>query len=118
MSNGQSKMEARKELLLARASIERLELSAHLGRVRSTISPSSLLRAVLPPGVLGRRGPAVALSVFQALRRYPVVSSAASMLLARISLGGVFKVLKIGGGAFAAYQAFKLWRSLQDKDTY
>ena len=40
------------------------------------------------------------------------------MLLTKISLGSVFKVLKIGGGAFAAYQAFKLWRSMQDKNDY
>ena len=118
MSNSRSKMDARKELLLARASIERLELAAHLGRVRSTIPPTSRLRAVFPPGMLSSRGPAVALSVFQTLRRYPIVSSAASMLLTKISLGSVFKVLKIGGGAFAAYQAFKLWRSMQDKNDY
>lgn len=115
MSNSPSKMQARKQLLLARASIERLELSAHLGRVRSTISPSSLLRAFLPPGMLSSRGPAVALSLFQTLRRYPIVSSAASMLIAKISLGGIFRVVKIGGGVFAAYQAFKLWRSVQDE---
>lgn len=115
MSNSRSKMDARKELLLARASIERLELAAHLGRVRSTVSPLSLLRTVMPSGLLSR-GPAVALSVFQFLRRYPIVSSAASMLLTKSPLGIAFKVVKIGGGAFAAYQAFKLWRSMQGKN--
>jgi threonine/homoserine/homoserine lactone efflux protein len=38
------------------------------------------------------------------------------MLLTKSPLGIAFKVVKIGGGAFAAYQAFKLWRSMQGKN--
>jgi len=42
------------------------------------------------------------------------VSSAASMLLARVRVGGVFRLLKTGGLALAGYQAYKLWRAIKE----
>lgn len=122
MSDKRSRLAARKELLLARASIERMELSAHLGRVKTNFSPSSLFRSVFSSGsllsggmgsMLRGRGPTVALNLFQTLRRYPIVTSAASMMLAKVSVRGVFKLVKLGGGALVAYQGYKLWRAIQ-----
>jgi threonine/homoserine/homoserine lactone efflux protein len=105
----QTKMSARKELLLARASIERIELAAHVGRVKSAMAPSSLIRSFWP-GLTAQGGASAAFRVWNILRRYPIVSSAASMLVTRIPFRGVFRLLKLSGGAFAAYQGFKIWQ--------
>ncbi|GGX28946.1 hypothetical protein GCM10007242_39180 [Pigmentiphaga litoralis] len=112
MSDPRSRLTTRKELLLARASIERMEFAAHVGRVKSAATPSSLIRLALPARMLSQQGPAIALSLFQNLRRYPIVSSAVSMLLARVASGGVFKLAKLGGVAAVAMQAYKIWRAV------
>jgi hypothetical protein len=112
MSDPRSPLTTRKELLLARASIERMEFAAHVGRVKSAATPSSLIRLALPARMLSQQGPAIALNLFQSLRRYPIVSSAVSMLLARVASGGVFKLAKLGGVAAVAMQAYKIWRAV------
>ncbi|RZS77943.1 hypothetical protein [Pigmentiphaga kullae] len=106
-------IEARKELLLARSSIERMELAAHLHQIKEAVTPGQVLKSVLP-SLGGSRGMATAMQAWRFLRRYPIVSSAASMVLARVRLGGVFRLLKLGGGAVAAYQAYKLWRAIKE----
>jgi len=106
-------IEARQELLLARSSIERMELAAHLHQIKEAVTPGQVLKSVLP-SLGGSGGMATAMQAWRFLRRYPIVSSAASMLLARVRLGGVFRLLKLGGGAVAAYQAYKLWRAIKE----
>lgn len=107
-------IEARKELLLARSSIERMELAAHLHQIREAAAPAQMLKAILP-GVGGRGGMAAAMQAWRVLRRYPLVSSAASMLLARVRLGGVFRLLKTGGFVLAGYQVYKFWRTIKEE---
>ncbi len=112
MSDKRQNMQARKELLIARASIERLEFAAHIGRAKAAVSPSQMLKSVLPRLTSGG-GMTTAFQVWRTLRRYPMVSSVASMLLARVRFRGVFRLLKFGGGAFVAYEAFKIWRGFK-----
>lgn len=111
-----SDMQARKELLLARSSIERMELGAHLHQIREAIKPANVLKSVWPGSRGGGSGGGVAtaMQAWRLLRRYPIVSSAAPMLLARVRPRGIFRLFKVGGIAFAAYQAFKFWQGIQE----
>ena len=113
MSRRYSDMQARKELLLARSSRERMELGAHLHQIREAVTPGNMVKSVWPR-LSGSGGVTTAMQAWRFLRRYPIVSSAASMLLARVRVRGIFRLLKLGGGAVAAYQAFKLWRAIKD----
>ena len=106
-----SRMQARKELLLARSAIERLELSAHVDQFKASVTPSALARGVLP--TLTRGGAlATAMRAFSLVQRYPVVSSAASMLLPRLLPRNLFRMAKLGLGAYGIYQGYRVWRDL------
>ncbi|GAA4329239.1 hypothetical protein GCM10023144_15780 [Pigmentiphaga soli] len=110
------RMQARKELLLARASIERIEFAAHVGRVRSALSPSNLLRSVMSKASsrVGSKGAlTTAFRAWRLVRRYPILSSAASMLLARLPLRGAFRLLKLGGLGVGAWQAWRVWQAVK-----
>ncbi|MDX3904753.1 MAG: hypothetical protein QHC78_03585 [Pigmentiphaga sp.] len=116
MSRGRhTDMQARKELLLARSSIERMELAAHVHRIKAAAAPSAMLKSVLPR-LGGAGGVTTAMRAWRMLRRYPIVSSAVPMLLARVRGRGIFKLLKLGGVAVAAYQGYKLWRAFKQDD--
>ncbi|MBX6318194.1 MAG: hypothetical protein IRZ12_07215, partial [Pigmentiphaga sp.] len=93
MKRRASDMQARKELLLARSSIERMELAAQLHQLREAIKPGNVVKSVWP-GSPGKGGVDTAMQVWRLLRRYPIVSSAAPMLLARVRPRGIFRVLK------------------------
>lgn len=105
-------MQARKELLLARSTIERLEFASHLHQVQAAASPGRLLKTVWPK-LASSGGVGSAMQAWRILRRYPFVSSAASMLLTRIRPRGIWRIAKLGGAALAAYQGYKLWSAIK-----
>jgi len=74
----------RKRMLLARASVERIELAEQVAAVRSAVQAPRLLGASLGsvvPKVLARSGLS---GLFGLLRRYPVLGTGASVLLGRL----------------------------------
>ncbi len=74
----------RKRMLLARASIERIELAEQVAAVRSAVQAPRLLGASLGSGVLKVLGRSGLSGLFGLLRRYPVLGTGASVLLGRL----------------------------------
>ena len=104
----------RKQHLRARASIERLQLAAQCAELKASTGPSTLLRGLMPKAA-SQQGVTTALRLWSTARRYPFVSSALSVALTKITPRFFLPALKVGGIAFVAYEAFKLYREYQQK---
>ncbi|MCK9508798.1 MAG: hypothetical protein M0Q54_10220 [Pigmentiphaga sp.] len=104
----------RKQHLKARAAIERLQLAAHCAQLKASTRPSTLFRSLMPK-VASQQGMTTALRLWSTARRYPFVSSALSVMLTKITPRFFLPALKVGGIAFIAYEAFKLYRDYQHK---
>ncbi|ALM84737.1 hypothetical protein [Bordetella sp. N] len=119
----------RMELLRAKAAVEREALVHNLAEAGVALSPTHMVRSVLPPSlrglvggsrsgghgggglsglISGAGGKQLAFQAFTLLRRYPMVLSSASALL----LGGnkKSKFLKLAAGALVGWQAFRVWK--------
>lgn len=101
------------ELLRARAAVERESLVLGLAEAGRELSPSHLLKGLLPGlGGLGSGNSSrLAWQAFSLLRRYPFIMSGVSAVF----LGGNkrSKLLKLAAGAAVGWQAFRAWRSTQ-----
>ncbi|MFC4278682.1 hypothetical protein [Achromobacter aloeverae] len=106
----------RLELLRAKAAVEREALVHHLAEAGVALSPSHLVRNMLPASLKGLAGGGggsrLAWQVFGLLRRYPMVLSSASALV----MGGnrKSKLLKLAAGALVGWQALRVWREKRD----
>ncbi|WP_322049126.1 DUF3318 domain-containing protein [Paraburkholderia sp. J67] len=112
----------RKELLLVRASVERAELAASVIELRETVTQFSWLRFLVPgfgraaanaSGTMGALGGGLG----NLLKQYPLLSSLASLVLAkplRDSIASAAKpVVKWGGLAFTAWEAWRVWQQMR-----
>jgi hypothetical protein len=101
----------RKEILLLRCELERMEISDASAELRGRFAHFGWLKMLVPR--FGGRGGMAGFT--HLIKDYPLVSSLASLVLAngpRIkSLGRLKPVLKYGAVAFAAWQAVKLWKA-------
>jgi hypothetical protein len=100
------------ELLRARAALEREELVQNVADLGVSLSPSHLLKGLLPGGLGGLGGgsaPRMAMQAFTLARRYPVVLST----LSAVFLGGNkrSKLVKLATGAVVGWQVFRAWRA-------
>jgi hypothetical protein len=100
------------ELLRARAALEREELVQNVADLGVSLSPSHLVKGLLPGGLGGLGGGGasrLALQAFTLARRYPVVLSS----LSAVFLGGNkrSKLVKLATGAVVGWQLFRAWRS-------
>jgi hypothetical protein len=113
----------RKELLLVRADVERMELAQATIELRQAVTHFSWLKFVLP-GLGGlRMGSGSKASFLNAgtigalLKRYPVVSSLVSLVLAKplraTVAAGAKPALKWGSLAFAAWEAYRVWQQIK-----
>jgi hypothetical protein len=100
------------ELLRAQAAIDREELIQNVADLGVSLSPSHLVKGLLPGGLGGLasgNGSRMALQAFSLMRRYPVVLSS----LSAVFLGGNkrSKLVKLATGAVVGWQVFRAWRS-------
>jgi hypothetical protein len=111
----------RKELLLVRAEVERMELAQATVDLRQAVTHFSWLKFIVP-GFAGMRfGKArgAGAGIGALLKEYPLISSIASMLLAkplRASVAAAAKpALKWGSLGLAAWEAFRIWQQMKNE---
>jgi len=113
----------RKELLLVRAEVERMELAEATIELREAVTHFSWLK-FLVPGLGGlRMGSGSKASFLNAgtigalLKQYPLVSSIASLVLAKplraTVAAGAKPALKWGSVALAAWEAYRVWQQIK-----
>jgi Protein of unknown function (DUF3318) len=113
----------RKELLLVRADVERMELAQATIELRQAVTHFSWLKFIVP-GFGGMRtgsGPKASFinagSIGALLKQYPFISSIASMLLAKplrtTVIAGARPALKWGSLALAAWEAYRIWQQMK-----
>jgi hypothetical protein len=109
----------RKELLIVRADVERMELAQATIELRQAVIHFSWLKFVLPGFASmrwGARG-ATTKGIGALMKQYPLVSSLMSLLLAkplRTTVMATAKpVLKWGSLALAAWEAYRIWQQVR-----
>jgi hypothetical protein len=109
----------RKELLIVRADVERMELAQSTLELRQAVIHFSWLKFVLPGFASmrwGARG-ATTKGIGALMKQYPLVSSLMSLLLAKplrtSVVAGAKPVLKWGSVALAAWEAYRIWQQVR-----
>ena len=113
----------RKELLMVRADVERMELVQATFELRQAVAHFSWLKFILP-GFGGLRvGKGSKASIINAgtigalLKQYPVISSIASILLAKplrtTVAAGAKPALKWGSIGLAVWEAYRIWQQIK-----
>ncbi|MFM0335393.1 DUF3318 domain-containing protein [Paraburkholderia fungorum] len=115
----------RKELLLVRADVERMELAQATIELRQAVTHFSWLKFIVPGfgGVRVGRGSKASFlnagSIGALLKQYPVISSIASLLLAKplraTVAAGAKPVLKWGSLALAAWEGYRIWQQMKNE---
>jgi hypothetical protein len=109
----------RKELLLVRTDVERMELARATIELRQAVVHFSWLKFILPGfgGMRVGKGFLNAGTIGALLKQYPLISSIASLVLAKplraTVAGGAKPVLKWGGLALAGWEAYRIWRQMK-----
>jgi hypothetical protein len=115
----------RKELLIVRADVERMELAQATIELRHTVTHFSWLKFLVPGfgaspfGGLGsfgrRRGAAGGIGAL--LKEYPLISSIASLVLAKPIRSSVIAtakpMFKWGSVGLAAWEAFRIYQQIK-----
>lgn len=115
----------RKELLLVRADVERMELAQATVELRQAVTHFSWLKFILP-GFGGMRvGKGSKANFINAgtigalLKQYPIISSVASLILAKplraTVAAGAKPVLKWGSLGLAAWEAYRIWQQMKQE---
>src|SRR5690349_16863373 len=113
-------LQARRELLQMRAALERLEAVEQVRDLRQALSPAALVRhatQAMWPSSFGERlrpsarGLQLALSL---LRRYPLISSAVSLVAVKKGLSSALRAAKWTGLAWAGWNAYRRWQAIKD----
>ena len=110
----------RKELLMVRADVERMELAQATVELRHAVTHFSWLRFLVPGfagGMRWSRARGATAGIGALLKEYPLVSSIVSMLLAkplRATVAATAKpVLKWGSLGLAAWEAYRIWKQMK-----
>ena len=111
----------RKELLLVRADVERMELAQATIELRQAVTHFSWLK-FLVPGLANMRwgkGKSAGSGIAALLKEYPLISSMASLLLAKplraTVAAGAKPVLKWGSLGLAAWEAYRIWQQMKNE---
>ncbi len=99
-------LKLRKQMLLMRAAVERVELAQHVLEVREAATLSAIVRNAMP----GNRSRSAASRAFDTLKRYPFLASALSLVAARFKLPILKAATKWGGVATIGYKLWTLWQ--------
>jgi hypothetical protein len=111
----------RKELLLVRADVERMELAQATIEFRQAVTHFSWLKFIVP-GFAGMRagskeGLLNAGTIGALLKQYPIISSIASIILAKplraTVVSGAKPALKWGSLALAGWEAYRIWQQMK-----
>jgi hypothetical protein len=111
----------RKELLLVRADVERMELAQATVELRQAVTHFSWLKFILPGfagGMRWNKARGASAGISSLLKEYPLVSSIVSMLLAKPLRATVVATakpaLKWGSLGLAAWEAYRIWQQMKD----
>lgn len=104
--------EIRKEMLRARAQVERHELGRGSRRLREDLTPGSLLRTMVPAGLTSKRPTDWLVDGASLVRRYPYLVSAASTIFSGLSRRR--RLWRIGGGLLFSWFLSRRARREQD----
>jgi hypothetical protein len=115
----------RKELLLVRADVERMELAQATIELRQAVTHFSWLKFILPGfgGMRVGRGSKTSFinagSIGALLKQYPLISSIASLVLAKplraTIAAGAKPALKWGSLALAGLEAYRIWQQMKNE---
>ena len=114
----------RKELLLVRADVERVELAQATFELREAVTHFSWLRFLIPGFGGVRVGKGSKASVLNAgtigalVKQYPLISSIVSLVLAkplRATVASAKPALKWGSLALGAWEAFRIWQQMKNE---
>ena len=106
MAQSQVPLKLRKQMLLMRAAVERVELAQHVLDVREAATLSAVFRNALP----GDRSRSFASRGIDMLKRYPFMTSAVSIVASRFKLPIIAFAAKWGGTATVGYKLWELWK--------
>ena len=106
MAHSHVPLKLRKQMLLMRAAVERVELAHHLSEVRRAATLNAIVRNALP----GDRSRSWWSQAFELAKRYPFITSAASLIAARFRIPLVTTAAKFGGVAALGYKLWDLWK--------
>ncbi|MDR6500929.1 DUF3318 domain-containing protein [Burkholderia sp. MS455] len=112
----------RKELLILRSEVERLELAAAAGEMRQAVTRFSWLKVFIP-GLSGSKFSQSAKNLNASLghlvNQYPMLSSLASLVLAKpvrsLLRASAGPALKWGTLGFAAWEVYRIWKQSRDE---
>ncbi|MGF6241191.1 hypothetical protein P3T42_002942 [Paraburkholderia sp. GAS38] len=110
----------RKELLLVRSEVERMELAQAAVELRQAVTHFSWIKFIVPGfagGMRWNKARGATAGISALLKEYPLVSSIVSMLLAkplRATVAATAKpVLKWGSLGLAAWEAYRIWQQMK-----
>ena len=106
MAHAHVPLKLRKQMLTMRAAVERVELAHHLSEVRRAATVSAIVRNALP----GDRSRSWASRAIDLAKRYPFITSAASLIAARFKFPLLTTAAKLGGAAALGYKLWDLWQ--------
>ena len=111
MAESNVPLKLRKQMLLMRAAVERIELANHVLDVRRAATVSAIVRNAMP----GDRTRSLASRAFDVIKRYPFLASTVSLLASRFRIPLIVTATKWGGAATVGYKLYELW--LQKRQT-
>jgi len=106
MSVSNVPLKLRKQMLLMRAAVERVELAHHMMELRRAATLSAIVRNALP----NDRSRSWWSRALEVAKRYPFVTSAASLIASRFKIPLLGSAAKYGGLAAIGYKLWELWR--------
>jgi len=109
MASGTVPLKLRKQVLQMRAAVERVEFVHHLNEVRRAATVSAIVRNALPNA---RSRSWVSRGVDLA-KRYPFITSAASLVASRFKIPLFKSAVKWGGVATLGYKLWDAWQAQQ-----
>ncbi|EMN1927808.1 DUF3318 domain-containing protein [Burkholderia ambifaria] len=112
----------RKELLILRSEVERLELAEAAADVRHAVTRFSWLKMFIPGlsgGTFGQSAKNLNASLGHLVNQYPMLSSLASLVLAKpirsLLRASAGPALKWGTVGFAAWEVYRIWKQSRDE---
>jgi len=113
----------RKELLLVRSDVERMEFAQATIEFRQAVTHFSWLKFIVPGFAGMRAGSGSKAGILNAgslgalLKEYPIISSIVSLVLAKplrsTVVGSAKPVLKWGSLALAGWEAYRIWQQIK-----
>lgn len=112
----------RKELLILRSNIERIEFTQAAVDLRQSVTHFHWLKSLLPRfsnAPAGKSAKAVTAGVGALISQYPLLSSLVSILFTKpvrsLLKAGTKPILKWGPLGFAAWEIYRGWKSVKHK---